>query len=212
MGGLETYSGRMLGFAVAAALALFVWLAWRAVLAEVGRRAVGGQPGTIALRRIPEEGWGDPVSVEWLAAPLRELGYEDLGVYAIEPLAGFRLWVLLHRKDQVAAFLCERPQALGVSLELSVRYVDGTTTLLVNRPDNGFPKPPFFHVIHGEPDTRSSALHERLMRERDPFGIKEITPANVLPEYQAAWTRMMRWLKERGLTPGEVERIRLSGP
>ncbi|MFA5138280.1 MAG: DUF3592 domain-containing protein [Elusimicrobiota bacterium] len=152
-------------------------------------------PDEITFSRVSGPEWRDPATAEWLAGPLREKGFVDLGVYAILPLTGFRLGVMFHERDKVAAFLCERPGQLGMSLELNVRYADGTTTMLINRADEGVPKPPFFRVIFDEPDISSGALHERLLRERSCSGIKAVTAETVIAEYQAAWTRMARWQK-----------------
>ena len=198
-------------FVVLSLIALSAWLAWRSRLVEAGRRALSRQPETITFIRVPGDKWRDPVMAEWLSAPLREKGFVSLGVYEVLPLPDFRLGVMLNERDKVAAFLCENPKALGISLELNVRYADGTTTMLVNRADRGVPKPPFFRVIHAEPDTPSGALYERLLRERAPFGIKTITAENVIPEYQAAWTRMILWEKGRGLTADEVSKIAQRG-
>ncbi len=193
--------------AVLSLIALSAWLAWRSRLVAAGRQALSQQPETITFSRVPADQWRDPAMAEWLSVPLREKGFVDLGVYAVLPLPDFRIGVMINERDKMAAFLCEHPKALGISLELNVRYVDGTTTMLINRADRGVPRPPFFRVIHAEPDTLSAALYERLLRERASFGIKTITAENVIPEYQAAWTRMMLWEKGRGLTADEVAQI-----
>jgi hypothetical protein len=118
---------------------------------------------------------------------------------------------MIHEKDKVAAFLCERPKAMGISLELNVRYVDGTTTMYINRADNSVPQPNFFRVTFDESGASSGALYDRLLRERAPEGIKELTADNVFTDYQSAWTRMMRWEKFRGLTASEVDVISKGG-
>ncbi len=184
-------------------VALF-WIYQRWFLAEAGQRALNRLPDAIAFRRLPADAWGDPVTAEWLAKPLREKGFVDLGVYEVLPVGGFKLGVMLNEKDGVAAFLCERPKTPGLSLELNVRYLDGTTTMLINRADNGVPKPPFFRVLFDPLGASSGELYDRLLRERSPVGIKPITAASVFTEYQSAWTMMMRWEKGRGLTPEEV--------
>ena len=197
----------MLVLAIAALAALFyLLLARRRIFVWAGSEALRKQAETMRLVRAPD-GWRDPATAEWLAAPLRAKGFVDLGVYEVTPIPDARLGVLLNEQQRVAAFLCEYPKALAVTLELNVRYDDGNTTALVNHPDNGVPPPPFFHVIYAEPDTPSDALYERLLRERPAFGIKSISAESVIPEYEAAWARMVRWQRERGLTPEEVARI-----
>ena len=196
-------------FGVLVLVAVF-WSYQRSFLVGVGQQALAQQPDTIEFFRVPGDRWDDPVTAEWLAKPLREKGFVDLGVYQVLPVAGFKLGVMINEKDSVAAFLCERPKALGISLELNVRYIDGTTTMLINRADNGVPKPPFFRVIFDPLGASSGALYERLLRERSNVGIKTITAQNVFAEYQAAWSMMMRWEKGRGLTAEEVSKIAAS--
>lgn len=187
-------------------IAIF-WFYQRSFLVGAGQQALSQLPDTIEFLRVPGDAWDDPVTAAWLAKPLREKGFIDLGVYHVLPANGFKLGVMVNENENVAAFLCERPKALGISLELNVRYIDGTTTMLINRADNGVPRPPFFRVIFDPSGASSGALFERLLRERSKAGIKGITEATVFSEYQAAWTRMMRWEKGRGLTAEEVTTI-----
>jgi hypothetical protein len=180
------------------------WLAsW---VVEMGRKALSAQPDTIALSCIPGAKWRDPAAAERLVAPLREKGFVDLGIYDFQPRRGFRLGVMLNERDKVTAFLNELPTG-SIALELSVRYLDGTTTALVNYANNGVPRPPFFRVIFAAPEASSGELYERLLRERPPSGIKTITADNVIAEYQAAYARMMAFVKGRGLSAEEVAEI-----
>lgn len=172
----------------------------------VGKRALSRQPDAITLVRAPEARWRVPASAERLAAPLREKGFVDLGLYEIRPRHGYRLGVMLNERSRTAAFLTELPTGT-VALELSVRYLDGTTTALVGRADDGVPRPPFFRVIFGGADASSAELYERLLRERTPTGIKEITAENVIPEYQAAYARIMAYTKGMGLSAAQVRDI-----
>jgi hypothetical protein len=170
-------------------------------------------PENITLVRVPGDAWQDPATAEFLAAPLRQKGFADLGVYYVLPFTGARLGVMLNEKDKVAAYISERDgQLMPTTLELNVRYTDGTFTMMVNHGDNGVPRPPFCRVIFDQSDASSAELFERLLRERSSVGIKTITADNVLPEYQAAWTRIMRWEKGRGLNDEEIRRISAGGP
>ncbi len=172
----------------------------------MGRKALSAQPDTITLSRIPGARWRNPAAAERLIAPLREKGFVDLGIYDFQPKLGFRLGVMLSERNKVAAFLNELPTG-SIALELSVRYLDGTTTALVNYANNGVPRPPFFRVIFAGPEASSGELYERLLRERPPSGIKTITADNVIAEYQAAYARMMAFVKGRGLSAEEVAEI-----
>ena len=187
-------------------MALFSWDArsWiRSRVVETGRKALSSQPDTITLSRLPGLEWRNPVSAERLAAPLREKGFFDLGIYEIQPWRGYRLGVMLNERDKVAAFLTELPTGT-VTLELSVRYEDGTTSALVNYANNGVPRPPFFRVIFAGPYLSSAELYERLLRERPTSGIKTITADSVIAEYQDAYAKIMAYTKGMGLSAGQV--------
>jgi hypothetical protein len=177
------------------------WLRSRVV--ETGRKALAAQPDTITLTRLPQATWHNPAAAERLAAPLRGKGFVDLGIYEMQPWRGYRLGVMLNERDKVAAFLTELPTGT-VTLELSVRYEDGTTTALVNYANNGVPRPPFFRVIFGGPYLSSAELYERLLRERPASRIKTITADNVIVEYQAAYAKIVAYTKGMGLSASQV--------
>jgi hypothetical protein len=177
------------------------WIRSRVV--ETGRKALSSQPDKITLSRLPEAKWRNPASAERLAAPLLEKGFVDLGIYAIQPWRGYRVGVMLNERDKVAAFLNELPTGI-VTLELSVRYEDGTTTALVNYANNGVPRPPFFRVIFAGPDASSAELYERLLRERPTSGIKTITADNVIAAYQAAYAKIVAYTKGMGLSAEQI--------
>lgn len=192
-------------------MALSLWQWWRQARVDQATRAVRAMPDTISLFRAAGSQWRNPEVAEWLAAPLRAKGFADLGIFQVMPWPEARLGVLVNEGENVAAFIFEHPKALlGPSLELNVRYTDGTSTQLVNRADNGVPPPPFFRVIFAEPDTRSGELYERLLRERSPRDIKPVTAETVIPEYEAAWARVMRWEKTHRLTADQVDKIEAS--
>ncbi len=192
------------GLFAAAALSAAVWLASRARLSAAGKRALEKLPDTIEFVRVPEDEWWDREAAERVTKPLLRKGFADLGVYAVFPLSGFKLGVLVNEMDKAAAFVSERPRHLGISLELNARYEDGTTFMLVDRSANGVPAPPFFRVVFDPSGTPSGQLYERFLRERPQAGIKAVTEQNVFGQYQAAWTSMARWQKTRGLSAEET--------
>jgi len=194
-------------FFIAVAAIVVLALSVRALLKTAGERALAKQPDVIHFVRLAGDSFRDAAGAERLAAPLRAKGFVPLGVYVLPPIDGLRISVMLNQGARMAAFLHEHPKLSEISLELNVRYVDGTTTMLVNHASRGVPQPPFIRVIYADPATDSGELFERLMRERTPFGIKSVDPRTVFTEYESAWTRIMLWQKQRGLSAAEVATI-----
>jgi len=193
-------------FIVVAALAVLA-LSVRSVLRSAGERALAKQPDVVHFVRLAGDAFQNPAGAERLAAPLRAKGFVPLGVFVLPPIDDLRIGVLLNERASMAAFLHEHPKLAEISLELNVRYADGTTTMLVNHASRGVPQPPFIRVIYADPKADSGELFERLLRDRTQFGIKTVNARSVFTEYEAAWTRIMLWQKQRGLSAAEVATI-----
>jgi hypothetical protein len=178
----------------------------RVAFTEIGRRALDKQPDDLGLTRVMEPRWRGPDAVEALARPLLALGFSDCGSYTASKMPGVTIRFLLQAAERVAAFVYEHPK-VGVWLELSVRYEDGTTTALSSRPPTGIKSPPFFRLLRGEPGASVEDLYHRLLAERPAAGIKAVTPDTVVAEYELAYRRIMAWQKGRGLSPEEVAAV-----
>ena len=189
-------------------VALALRRAGPAMRRSLADNAVKKLPDNIRLARADWLRWNNPAAAELLAGPLRDKGFADLGIFMVQEMPQIRLGVLVNERDRVAAFIQDHPNArAGVSLELNSRYEDGSSTQLVNHPDRGVPVPPFLHVTFAAADASSGDLYERLLRERSTFNIKPVTADTVIADYEAAWSRIMRWEKEHRLTVAEVDKI-----
>lgn len=178
----------------------------RGTFIRIGRKALGQQPDEVTLEKLSVAGWADPVAADALANPLIKLGFADLGDFAVDKMPGVRMRILVKPDAAVAAFIYEHLKA-GTWIELSVRYEDGTTTALVNRPPTGIQSPPFFRKIYAEKGVPTDQLYERLLKERPPQGIKAITAETVIPEFEDAFRRIMFWQKNKGLSAEEVAAV-----
>lgn len=195
----------------AVAVSVVLWIVFRLVLrgavraafVSAGQKALAQQPARIHLELVAVPRWRDQAKMEAQAGPLLKLGFQDCGTYVIDRIPAAKLRILLKEDAGAAAFIYEHPQ-VGVYTEFSVRYEDGTTTALVNRPSTGLRPPPFFRRIEADPAEPTDRLYERLLRERPAAGIKTVTAATVVPEYEDAWRRIMAWEKNQGLSAEDV--------
>lgn len=197
-----------------AAASVILWILFRFVLrgavraafVRIGKDALDKQPDRIRLELVAVPKWRDAAKMEAQANPLLALGFKDCGTYVVDRLPAAKLRILLREDAGVAAFIYEHAK-VGVWTEFSVRYQDGTTTALVNRPSTGIQSPPFFRRLEADPAEPTGRLYERLLRERPAAGIKTVTAATVVPEYEDAWMRIMIWEKNRGLSAEEVAAV-----
>lgn len=175
----------------------------RALLRGLGKKALDQQPDEIRLQRLEASQWLKPDAVAALTEPLRRRGFNDVGLFAIDKIPSIKMIFLLNEETRVAAFVLEHPK-LPPWIELSVRYEDGTTTAISNRPAIGVARPPFLRRIEAEPGASVDQLYDRLLRERPADGIKKITAESVVPEYEDAYRRGLAWQKRRGISAEEI--------
>ncbi|MBI3552746.1 MAG: hypothetical protein HY077_09510 [Elusimicrobia bacterium] len=186
---------------------LFMRSVARAFLSGIGEKALAQQPDAIELRRETFVSWRDPAAMEALAKPLTFNGFQDCGVYTADKLPAFKIWFLLKESDGVAAFLYEHPKVPSW-IELSVRYEDGTTTALSTLQPTGIDmSPPFYRRIVAPSGTPTDQLYHRILKERPQQGIKRVTAATVVAEFEAAYMKLIAWQKNKGISPEEVAAV-----
>ena len=179
----------------------------RAAFKNVGVKALGKAPDRVKLERLtaaPQ--WKDAAAMEAMARPLLALAFSDCGAYAVDPMPGVKIWILLKQEAGVSAFLYEHPKA-APWIEFSVRYADGSTTALSTLPQTGIKPPPFFRRIQAERGAPTDELYRRLLKERSGEGLKRVAPESVVREYEEAYLTMMAWQKSKGLSVEEVAAV-----
>ncbi len=176
------------------------------VLERAGRTALADVPDAIRLTPLLMPLWSDGKRMEMLARPLLLLGFVDAGVFTAAELPGLKVRFLVNESDEIAAFVAESPDHRPW-LELSVRYQDGTTTALSNRPSAGLDQPPFLRMTRVDPGTPAGDMYRRLLAERSPTGIKRPTRDTVVPDYELGYAKLILWQKNKGLTAEEVARV-----
>ena len=189
------------------AVKLIAYGVGRLFLNSLGRQALDQQPDALELKRDGATVWRDAARIESLARPLLNAGFGDCGVYVTDKMPGIRIWFLMKEADGVAAFIYEHPKT-SPWIELSVRYNDGSTTALSNLPPTGIDmNPPFFKKITADGAVPTDQLYQRILKERSPYGIKNVNRQTVVAEYEQAYMRIMTWQKNKGLSPEEVAAV-----
>lgn len=193
--------------ALGVAKALTLRGAARAVLKDVGAKALLKTPESIKLEKLtfaPE--WKDKARMDEIAGPLLAAGFADCGVLTVDRMPGVKIWFLMNESESTAAFVYEHPKA-APWVEFSVRYEDGTTTALSTLPATGINPPPFYHRIQADAATPADQLFRRLLHERPKDGIKRVTGRTVVAEFEEAYLKMMIWQKNHGLSVEEVATV-----
>jgi hypothetical protein len=180
----------------------------RAVLGEVGKRAMAKVPEQIQLARVASPQWKDEATVQQQAAPLVRAGFNDLGTYSVDKMPGVLLRILFQPQTYVAAQICEHPKA-GAWIEFATRYADGSSDFLTTLPDQGIAQPPFVRTNRAAKATPTDSLYQQHLKQRQSSGIKPVSPSEVIREFEVAYMRYMIWKNNKGLTPEEVAQATL---
>lgn len=180
----------------------------RAVLGEVGKHAMAKVPEQIQLARVASPQWKDEATVQQQAAPLVRAGFNDLGTYSVDQMAGVLLRMLFQPQTYVSAQVCEHPKA-GGWIEFATRYADGSSDFLTTLPDQGIAQPPFVRTNRAAKATPTDSLYQQHLKQRQSSGIKPVSPSEVIREFEVAYMRYMIWKNNKGLTPEEVAQATL---
>jgi hypothetical protein len=184
---------------------LFLRAAVRAGLSDVGRKALEKQPDTIHLEPLSDPQWKDAAAMERMAQPLRGKGFVNCGVFTVDKLPGVKLWILFQEKTWVAAHLHEHPK-VGMWPELVTRYTNGASHSITTRPATGIKMPSWITIIRS-PEAPADQLYERLLQERQRNGIEQVSRADVVHAFEAAYSRQMIAMKHDGISPEEVAAV-----
>jgi len=184
---------------------LLVRFVGRKALKALGDNALARQPASIVLSKVSAPAWGDPATIESLAAPLRASGFDDAGVFTVDKMPGVKVQILVNSAQGVAAHIYEHPKA-GRWLELVTRYPDGSLATLSTLPPTGLDRPSWMTTIHSE-KASSQELVQRLLRERPAKSPKPVTTGSAAREFELGYMAHMLWMKNKGLAVHEVAAV-----
>jgi hypothetical protein len=177
---------------------------FRGWLNKVGAMAMAEQPDEIHLAPAPEGIWADREAVEELATPLKQLGFEEAGVFSIREMEGVCVRLMAQPAQSIAACVYEHPQA-GHWIDLVCEYSDERSVTYTTSRATGLDPRPGTQTVNA-PGTDPEALYQRLLRERPNGDLKEITPTSVATLFTDAYAKSTQWRKNKGVSADEVAR------
>ena len=178
----------------------------RHALAEVGKRAISKLPECIHLSRVESPSWTNADLVRQQADPLLRNGFQDAGVYSIDRMPGVLLRMMYQPQAGVAAHIYDHPRA-GSWLEMVTRYCDGSTHAVCTLAPNGMKQPDWYRKIQADKAVPSNQIYERFLPMRHQQGIRYVTTAEIVDEFEEAYRKLALWRQQAGLSPQEVARV-----
>ncbi|HSZ62720.1 MAG TPA: hypothetical protein VK828_13040 [Terriglobales bacterium] len=178
----------------------------RNALSAVGQRALERTPDRIALMRVDSPAWTHGPAVEQQAAPLRDAGFKDLGVYSVDKMPDVLIRMLHHPETFVAAHIYDHARR-GSWIEFASRYTDGSSHTLTTMAHTGLDRPTWVRTIHADKSTPTDQLYSDFKTQHDRDNIKAIAADEVIDEFEDGYMRHMIWRQNSGITPEEVARV-----
>lgn len=170
------------------------------LLSEVGTSA---SPATVELVPVSGATW-DEADTAALAAPLRELGYEEVGFFDPDIMGGIRLQAWVHPDLGLYSVIYRSPQA-GVWSDVVTKYEDGTSLTYSNSPHGGKLKqrPGRENVFFKGAGT--DELHRKMLAERPDRPTRRLSAGDFAPDFERAYAEEIAWrASPEGFDPGAV--------
>jgi hypothetical protein len=183
---------------------LFLRTVARAVIKEIGDKAISKQPDEIHLTA---KTIGDAVrgQMDGLAQALNARGFVDAGEYEIGEMPGVQLRFLLNQVDNCYACVYRHPRA-GVWVELITRYQSGLGATYSQQPNRGLERRKEDMIVN-LPGTDPATLHQRMMAERPSEPMITLSAENIPRLFEEVYAAQIRWKKQRGSNVEEVANV-----
>jgi hypothetical protein len=172
---------------------------------DVGQRALNQQPDHIHLSSRGPRAWSQPDAAGALATPLLENGFADAGTYAVDPLPGLLVRLLVDERNGMLGVVYEHPRVPHWA-ELVTRYADGRiATFTTSRPTGLSPRPGTT-TVHA-PGLDSGALLHRALQERPSNPTARVSAASAVKMFEDGYAEYMAWRRREGVSAKEVVRV-----
>ncbi len=171
----------------------------------IGTKAIQAQPDWINLSRVSFPEWKDADGVKAMTRSLAAAGFVSAGIYTPDKMPGVLIDMLVKPADCLAAHVYDHPKA-GSWIEIVTRYEDGSSATITTMAATGLAIPPFVNTIRAE-KAPSDQLAARLVRERKPGAMKEVTAETVVREFEENYAKYMLWRKNTKVTQQELTKI-----
>lgn len=192
-------------FALRLAFLLFLnWLA-NAFLGGVGEQALAQQPDHLHLTPAADYEWSNEAGMDAIADPLMERGFTEAGTYEIDAMPGAYVRFLVSPTVHLCCAIYEHPK-IGVWFDLYSRFEDERGVTYTTATAKGLDRQPGSITVNA-PGATSVQLYDRILKERPKVKMVEITAANVVSQFEAAYAREIAWRKKKGISGAEVARV-----
>lgn len=169
---------------------------------SIGEAALKRQPDTIHLRAVELSKFRHPGRVQSLATEYEQRGFENAGSFTIPEMPGVHLQLLVHTEDCMLATIYDHPVA-GVFYDVVNRYADGSAWTYTTARETGLKHRDNVRMTN-LPGAEPTALLDTARRERPQAGLRACTAANAVADFEQAYAEYMAWMKNRGISTGEV--------
>jgi len=163
-------------------------------------------PPRIRLEAKDSLEWKDAEKVRGLVAEIRDLGFEEAGLFTAAEIPALRIHALIQPREYVFGVVYEHDQA-GAWIDLVTGYDDqGGDTHSTGLMGHGLETRPGTRTVYAT-DAAPSELYRRHLAERRTEGILRVTEADFQKHLEEAYARSMDWRNSRGgSTEEEIRR------
>ncbi len=172
---------------------------------SIGQAALARQPDTIHLKPTETASQKHGGRLKSVVAEYLQRGFEDAGLYAIPEMPGVYVQLLAHRGESMYAAIYDHPVA-GVFYDVVSRYIDGSVWTFTTARATGLKQRPNTQMVN-LPGSEPTALIEAARRQRPHAGLKSCSTSTAVSDFETAYAEYMAWMKQRGLTTGEVVNV-----
>lgn len=153
-------------------------------------------PTKIRLQARERIRWEDSEYVNEIAASLRDIGFEDAGLFEPER-PRCKMWAWCRADTSTFATICEIVRA-GVWVEFTCRYSDDTSCCVSNAPTPRWVKHPPYVFRLNHVDKNAAELHDIYIGQRPDRPLVPVHAQDFPQYYCQDYEREMTWRKERG--------------
>src|SRR5262249_53885060 len=172
---------------------------------SIGQAALSRQPDMIHLKPTDASNLKHADRFKAVVAEYRQNHFEDAGLYSIPEMPGVFVQLLANRAESMYAAVYDHPVA-GVFYDVVSRYADGSVSTHTTARATGLKQRPNTRMVN-LPGTEPKALIDNARRDRPQAGLKSCAASTAVSDFETAYAEYMAWVKQRGLSTGEVVEV-----
>lgn len=172
----------------------------------LGADALRRQPDAITLTPQTTRVWDDDPSWSVALTTLRELGFQDAGVFSVAPHEGVQVRILAQPHDGFTANLYEHTKA-GRWVELVTHFTDGTYASWSTMTPTGLAAREDCVRVQ-DPKAKLSDLYRRALQGRPAKTSEPVSVASAARDFERHYAEDMAWRKRKGIS--RVEMVKLA--